>query len=385
VSKEDNLGVLEVVGNGVGFIRRPEESFAPGRRDVYVGPKLVRKYALRTGDEIAGSVGKPAKEGKSPPLTRLTQVNGRTPESLGERPNFNDLGALHPQEQLLLECDRAVRGQADLTNRVIDLLCPFGKGQRALIVAPAKAGKTMVLQSVAQGIVENSPQCTLFILLIDERPEEVTEMEMCGFGEVVASSFDFPASRHVTTAEITLERARRRVELGEDVVIILDSITRLARAYNTVEQGSGRTLSGGLDANSMEKPKRFLGSARNIDEAKGGGSLTIIATALVDTGSRMDQVIFEEFKGTGNSELVLSRELAERRIYPAIDLTASATRREELLLSESALELSRTLRHGLADVASIEAMTWLLERLKETGSNADLINISVSRDGRRAS
>jgi transcription termination factor Rho len=243
----------------------------------------------------------------------------------------------------------------------------------------------MVLQSVAQGIVENSPQCTLFILLIDERPEEVTEMEMCGLGEVVASSFDFPASRHVTTAEITLERARRRVELGEDVVIILDSITRLARAYNTVEQGSGRTLSGGLDANSMEKPKRFLGSARNIDEAKGGGSLTIIATALVDTGSRMDQVIFEEFKGTGNSELVLSRELAERRIYPAIDLTASATRREELLLSESVLELSRTLRHGLADVASIEAMTWLLERLKETGSNADLINISVSRDGRRAS
>ncbi len=385
VSNEDCLGVLEVVGNGVGFIRRREESFAPGKRDVYVGPKLVRKYGLRTGDELAGSVGKPSKAGKSPPLTRLQLVNGRPPETLAHRPNFHDLGALHPKEQLVLECERAVRGQPDLTNRVIDLLCPFGKGQRALIVAPSKAGKTMVLQSVAQGIVENSPQCTLFILLVDERPEEVTEMEMCGFGEVVASSFDFPASRHVATAEITLERARRRVELGEDVVIILDSITRLARAYNTVEQGSGRTLSGGLDATSMEKPKRFLGSARNIDEAKGGGSLTIIATALVDTGSRMDQVIFEEFKGTGNSELVLSRELAERRIYPAIDLPASATRREELLLSEAALEVSRSLRQGLADVASIEGMTWLLGHLKETRSNTELIDVSVSRDGRRVS
>jgi transcription termination factor Rho len=267
------------------------------------------------------------------------------------------------------------RGQPDATNRVIDLICPFGKGQRAMIVAPAKAGKTMVLQAVAEGVVKNYPKATLFILLVDERPEEVTEMEMCGFGEVIASSFDHPAERHVSVAEITLDRARRRVEMGEDVVIILDSITRLARAYNTVERGTGKTLTGGLDANSLEKPKRFLGSARRIDPTQGGGSLTIIATALIETGSRMDDVIFEEFKGTGNSELVLSRELADRRVWPAIDLNASATRREELLLSEPALRASHRLRRDLSGLPSAEAMNRLLAMMKRAPTNDDLVRL----------
>jgi transcription termination factor Rho len=258
-------------------------------------------------------------------------------------------------------------------------MCPFGKGQRALIVSPPKAGKTTVLQSVAEGISRNDPGIKLFILLVDERPEEVTDMESRGFGEVIASSFDHPPSRHTAVAEMTLARARRRVEMGEDVVIILDSITRLARAHNAVDEGSGRTLSGGLDATSMERPKRFLGSARKIDPRKGGGSLTIIATALVDTGSRMDQVIFEEFKGTGNSELVLSREIADRRIFPAIDLIASATRREELLLGDEALDVSRALRRGLGNIAPLEAMKRLLEEFKRTKSNAEFIEESLAR------
>ena len=286
---------------------------------------------------------------------------------------------MHPDAQLRLECGRTVRGQLDYTNRVIDLFCPFGKGQRAMIVAPAKAGKTMVLQAVAEGIVTNHPECTLLILLVDERPEEVTEMEACGFGEVIASTFDRSAERHTAVAEMTLERARRRVEAGQDVVIILDSITRLARAYNTVEEGSGRTLSGGLDANSLEKPKRFLGSARKIDPRQGGGSLTIVATALVDTGSRMDQVIFEEFKGTGNSELVLSRELADKRIWPAIDLTASATRKEELLLGDDALALSRAMRRQLSDVPPPDAMTELLGVMKRMASNQELLDYYRAR------
>jgi transcription termination factor Rho len=344
-----------------------------------VGPKLVRKYGLRTGDEICGSTGKRPRNGKSAPLAQLESVNGRPPESLGHRAEFNRLGALHPDQQLVLECGRTYRGQPDLTNRVIDLLCPLGKGQRALIVAPPKAGKTTVLQAVAQGVATNYPDCKLFIVLVDERPEEVTEMEVAGFGEVIASSFDYPPSRHIAVADVSLERARRRVELGEDVVIILDSITRLARSHNTVDEGSGRTLSGGLDATSMEKPKRFLGSARKIDESKGGGSLTIIATALIDTGSRMDQVIFEEFKGTGNSELVLSRELADRRVYPAIDLVASATRREELLLQGEALEVSRALRRHLSAASPVDAMNWLIGEMKGTKSNDEFVSMSADR------
>ena len=373
VTKKDTLGIFEFVGKGTGFIRRRQHSYLPSDDDIHVGRKLIDKYHLRTGDEIAGDVGESPGRGKSPPLTKVTAINGRPPDSLDGRPDFSRLGAVHPGEQLVLDCDLVRLGSADYTNRVIDLLCPFGKGQRALIVSPAKAGKTSVLEAVAEGFVKNYPDSTLLILLVDERPEEVTEIEMCGFGEVVASSFDFPAERHVAVAELTLERARRRVELGEDVVIILDSITRLARAYNNVEKGSGRTLSGGLDAGSMEKPKRFLGSARKVDPSKGDGSLTIIATALVDTGSRMDDVIFEEFKGTGNSELVLSRELADRRIFPAIDLNSSSTRREELLLSEERLAASQLLRRRFADTAPAEAMTELLALMKSADSLDDLV------------
>jgi transcription termination factor Rho len=374
VIKEAPLGVLEVLSSGSGFIRRKEDGYVPGKDDIYVGQKLVQKFDLRTGDEIVGEVGSSPGRGKSAPLTRLVAVNGRPPESLGPRPTFQRLSALHPDEQIVLECGLERRGQPDYTNRIIDLLCPFGKGQRALIVAPSKAGKTMVLQAIAEGIVKNYPDSQLMILLVDERPEEVTEMENTGYGEVISSSFDHPAERHVTVAEITLERARRLAELGDDVVIILDSITRLARAYNTVEEGTGRTLSGGLDANSLEKPKRFLGSARNISNNEGGGSLTIIATALVDTGSRMDDVIFEEFKGTGNSELVLSRELADKRIWPAIDLNASATRREELLLTNDALRVSHLLRRQLADDSPSNAMDKLLGFMKRTQSNDEMID-----------
>ncbi len=369
----DSLGVLELTGKGAGFVRRRQTGYSAARGDIHVGQKLVSRYGLRTGDEIAGAVGKPPGRGKSPPLTSITAVNGRPPEALDHRPEFGRLRSIHPEEQLILDCDLRRYGAPDFTNRIIDLLCPFGKGQRAMIVAPAKAGKTMVLQAVAEGIVKNHPDAPLFILLVDERPEEVTEMEMCGFGEVVASSFDQPAERHIAVAELTLERARRRVELGDNVVIVLDSITRLARAYNTVEKGSGRTLSGGLDAQTMEKPKRFLGSARTVDAKHGGGSLTIIGTALVDTGSRMDQVIFEEFKGTGNSELVLSRELAERRIFPAIDLNASATRREELLLRPDILQASQTLRNMLAPMPSADAMTYLQDLMKRAASTEELI------------
>ncbi|RMH17651.1 MAG: transcription termination factor Rho, partial [Gemmatimonadetes bacterium] len=373
------LGLLEVLGSGSGFIRRREYAYTPSKDDIYVGGKLINRFGLRTGDVITGVVGRKPRNGKSPPLVHLAAVNGGPPEAAKRRPDFARLSAMHPDEQLVLECQRSVRGEPDFTNRVIDLFCPFGKGQRAMIVAPAKAGKTTVLQSVAQGIVTNHPECELIILLIDERPEEITDMEMCGFGEVVASSFDQPPTRHTQVAEMTLERARRLVEGGKDVVIILDSITRLARAYNTVEEGSGRTLTGGLDANSLEKPKRFLGSARKIHPGQSGGSLTIVATALVDTGSRMDQVIFEEFKGTGNSELVLSRELADRRIFPAIDLNASATRKEELLLTPEALKVARAMRRQLADLPPQDAMQELLGVMRKTPSNADLIAMAQAR------
>ena len=366
------LGVLEVTGRGVGFIRRRDANYLPSKQDVHVGPKQIDRFGLRTGDEIEGEANRAPGRGRSMSLRRVTAVNGQPPEALRGRPQFQELGATHPNERLVLECGLTRNGRPDPTNRVIDLLCPLGKGQRALVVAPSKAGKTMVLQAIAEGIVRNYPQITLFILLVDERPEEVTEMELCGFGEVIASSFDHPPDRHTALAELTLERARRRVEMGQDVVLILDSITRLARAYNTVEKGSGRTLTGGLDASSMEEPKRFLGSARRIDPAKGGGSLTIIGTALIDTGSKMDTVIFEEFKGTGNSELVLSRELADRRIFPAIDISASATRREELLLPPEELALSHALRNRLARQQPTDAMNDLLTLFRRSESLAEL-------------
>ena len=367
------LGVLEIAGRGSGFLRRREAGYLPSNGDVHVGERIIRQYGLRPGDEIEGET-KPGGRGRGPTLERVTAVLGRPPEQLRSRPEFPRLSAIHPNELIRLETRLIRSGQPDPTNRVIDLLTPLGKGQRALIVAPAKAGKTMVLQAIAQGVSENYPEATLLILLVDERPEEVFEMEAAGVGEVIASSFDNPASQHVAVAELTLERARRRVELGEDVVLIVDSLTRLARAYNTVEKGTGRTLSGGLDAQSLEKPKRFLGSARKVDPAQGGGSLTIIATALVDTGSKMDQVIFEEFKGTGNSELVLSRELAERRIFPAIDLVASATRREELLLDPETLEATRALRQRIANMTPINAMNDLLVDLRRHPTNGELVS-----------
>ena len=368
------LGLLEVLGSGSGFVRRRESGYTPGNDDIYVGSRIIQRYGLRSGDELMGIVGTQQRQGKSPPLAYLALVNDNPPEDAKRRPEFQRLTAMHPDEQLILECGRTFRSEPEMTNRVIDLFCPFGKGQRALIVAPAKAGKTMVLQSVAEGIVKNHPECHLLILLVDERPEEVTEMEQCGFGEVIASTFDRTPERHAQVAEMTLERARRRVEQGEDVVIILDSITRLARAYNTLEGGGGRTMTGGLDTNALEKPKRFLGSARKIAPNQGGGSLTIIGTALVDTGSRMDQVIFEEFKGTGNSELVLSRELADRRVFPAIDLQASATRKEELLLDDDSLWLSRAMRRQFAGMNASDAMMELLGAMRKTKTNSELID-----------
>ncbi|MFO8175406.1 MAG: transcription termination factor Rho [Longimicrobiales bacterium] len=379
MTQEGSLGVLEVLPGGSGFVRRKDAAYTPGNEDIYVGARVIQKFDLRTGDELWGAVGKRPKNGKSPPLKHLALVNGIPPEEMPRRPLFPQLGAQHPDERLTLECGRTYGGRPDHTNRVVDLFCPLGKGQRAMIVAPSKAGKTTILQAVAEGVVKNNPDCHLIILLVDERPEEITEMEACGFGEVVASSFDRPADRHTQVAEMTLARAHRRVEMGQDVVIILDSITRLARAHNTVEEGSGRTLTGGLDANSLEKPKRFLGSARKISEKLGGGSLTIVATALVDTGSRMDQVIFEEFKGTGNSELLLSRELADKRIYPAIDLAGSATRREELLLSDDALDLSRALRRKFADLPPADAMSELLMVMAKTKTNQELIRLFKDR------
>jgi transcription termination factor Rho len=377
VSSTEAVGVLDVTSGGAGFVRRKENSYLASDGDVYVAQKLIQRYRLRTGDEIVGEAGPSPGRGKNSPLLNLISVNGVAPDELAGRSEFQRLSALHPKDQLVLECDLD-RRNTDYTNRIIDLFCPFGKGQRAMIVAPAKAGKTMVLQAVAEGVVKNYPHATVFILLVDERPEEVTEMEMCGYGEVIASSFDHPADRHVGVAEITLERARRRVEMGQDVVIILDSITRLARAYNTNERSSGKTLTGGLDSNALEKPKRFLGSARNIDPKQGGGSLTIIATALVDTGSRMDDVIFEEFKGTGNSELVLSRELADKRIWPAIDLTASATRREELLMEADALTASQKLRRDFSDRSPPDAMDQLVSRMRRTKDNEELVSQIVS-------
>ncbi len=366
-------GVLELGRNG-GHLRRREAGYQPDSRDVHVPAGLIGRLGLRAGDEIEGET----RKGKAG-LDRVTRVNGRDPHSIRHRPDWDRLTAIHPNEPLRLECPLVRRGQPDATNRVIDLLCPFGKGQRALIVAPAKAGKTMVLEAIAEGVSRNYPGATLFILLVDERPEEVFEMESTGFGEVIASTFDHPASRHVAAAELVLERARRRVELGEDVVLVVDSLTRLARAYNTVTRGSGRTLSGGMDAESLERPKRFLGSARKVDPSRGGGSLTIIATALIDTGSKMDQLIFEEFKGTGNSELVLSRELADRRLFPAIDLVASGTRREELLLSPAGLAAAHAIRRQIDRLTPTAAMEQVLGLMRRYPDNETLIG-ALARD-----
>ena len=365
-------GVLALSDRGGGHLRRREGNYLASSGDPQVPENVIKRFGLRPGDEVEGEMG-PRGKGRGQALDRVTAVNGRPPEDLRSRPVFDRLTAIHPKEHLRLERALVPGVQGDSIGRVIDLVCPFGKGQRALIVAPAKAGKTTVLQSVAASVAANYPNATLFILLVDERPEEVFEMEMAGAGEVVASTFDHPPAQHVTLAELTLERARRRVELGEDVVLVVDSLTRLARAYNSVVKGTGRTLTGGLDAQSLERPKRFLGSARAIDSGQGGGSLTIIATVLVDTGSRMDQLIFEEFKGTGNSELVLSRDLAERRVFPAIDLVASGTRKEELLYSPEGLAASRVLRQRIARMDPLAAMKDLTDDFRRHRTNADLI------------
>ena len=354
-----------------GFIRRPQNSYLTDAGDPYIPPHVARQYPLRRGDEVKASVGRDHR-GRVVAV-EILQINGDDPATATRRPEFASLTASYPERKLKLETGRPAKNGPELTRRAIDLIAPIGFGQRALIVAPARAGKTMLLQAITEGVVLNHPNAVLLVLLVDERPEEVSEMITWGYGEVVASSFDMPAARHVDVTEIVLERARRLVELGKDVVIVLDSITRMARAHNTVERGTGRTLSGGLDATAMAKPKAFFGSARAVADAHGGGSLTIIATALVETGSRMDDVIFEEFKGTGNCEIKLDRSLAERRIYPAIDISTSGTRREEKLFRPDQLDHVYTLRRGLHQMPPASAMEWLIKRIAATPSNDALL------------
>jgi transcription termination factor Rho len=362
-------GVLEILQDGFGFLRSSDSSYLAGPDDIYVSPSQIRRFSLRTGDTVAGKI-RPPKEGERYfALLKVDEINLDKPENSKNKVLFENLTPLFPNERFDLEFGNG--STEDLTPRVIDLMSPFGKGQRALIVSPPKAGKTMMLQSVAQSIARNHPDCYLIVLLIDERPEEVTEMSRSVRGEVVSSTFDEPASRHVQVAEMVIEKAKRLVEHKKDVVILLDSITRLARAYNTVVPSSGKVLTGGVDANALQRPKRFFGAARNIEE---GGSLTIIATALVDTGSRMDDVIYEEFKGTGNSEIHLERKLHEKRIYPAININRSGTRREELLTSPDELQKMWILRKLLQPMEEIAAMEFLIDRLKATKTNAEFFD-----------
>lgn len=356
-------GVLEILPDGFGFLRSEENNYLAGAEDIYVSPSQIKRFGLRKGDTIEGLIRPPKDNERFFAMLQVQKVNGVDSDKIYNRPLFENLTPLHPNERFTLEIDKA-----SLTQRVIDLIAPIGKGQRALIVAPPKSGKTMILQAIAHSIAQNYKDAVLMVLLIDERPEEVTDMSRSVKGEVVASTFDEPADRHVQVAEMVLEKAKRLAEQGKDVVILLDSITRLARAYNTVAPSSGRVLTGGLEATSLQKPKRFLGAARNIEE---GGSLTIIATAMIETGSRMDEVIFEEFKGTGNSELCLDRKLSERRIFPAVDINRSSTRKENLLLSEDELNKVWIMRKVLAPLSSVDAMTLLLEKLSSTKSNKD--------------
>ncbi len=368
-------GVLECLTDGFGFLRAPEYSYLPGPDDIYVSRSQIRRFDLRTGDTVSGQVRQPMNKGERYlALIKLEAVNFEHPDVVRQKIFFDNLTPLYPEERLQLE----VAG--DLSSRVTDLVTPMGKGQRALIVAPPRTGKTMLLQSLARSIATNHPEVVLVVLLIDERPEEVTDMERSVRGEVVSSTFDEPASRHTQVAEMVIEKAKRLVEYGKDVVILLDSITRLARAYNTVQPPSGKVLSGGIDANALQRPKRFFGAARNIE---GGGSLTLVATALIDTGSRLDDVIFEEFKGTGNSELHLDRKLVDKRIFPAIDIEKSGTRKEELLLSADDLQRVWVLRKVLNPLPTVEAMEVLQERLKNTPSNAEFL-AAMSRGARGA-
>lgn len=362
-------GVLELLPDGFGFLRSPDYNYVPGPDDVYVSPAQIRRFGLKTGDVIEGQIRPPReKEGERYfALTKVTSVNLDSPEVLKTKTDFVNLTPLHPNQRLNLESKKG-----GLSTRIMDLFCPIGKGQRALIVAPPKTGKTILMKNIANAITENHKEVVLIVLLIDERPEEVTDMARSVKGEVISSTFDEPAQRHVQVAEMVIEKARRLVEHKRDVVILLDSITRLARAYNAVVPPSGKILSGGVDSNALHKPKRFFGAARNVEE---GGSLTIIGTALIETGSRMDEVIFEEFKGTGNSEIVLDRKLTEKRIYPALDIKASQTRREELLLEDSVLQKVWLLRKVLNPLNTVEAMEWLLSKIEGTKSNKEFLDM----------
>ncbi len=365
-------GTLEILPDGFGFLRSSEANYLPGPDDIYVSPSQVRRFALRTGDTVEGQIRAPRDGERYFALLKVEQVNFEPPEAVRHRINFDNLTPLYPDERLKMELENyqptAKGAQRDYTPRVIDLISPIGKGQRALIVAPPRTGKTVMLQSIATAIAANHPDVFLIVLLIDERPEEVTDMARTVKGEVIASTFDEPATRHVQVTEMVLEKAKRLVEHKRDVVILLDSITRLARAYNTVVPSSGKVLTGGVDANALQRPKRFFGAARNIEE---GGSLTIIATALIDTGSRMDEVIFEEFKGTGNSEIILDRKLSDKRTFPAIDITKSGTRKEELLVEKGILSKMWVLRRILNPMGTTDAMEFLLDKLKYSKTNND--------------
>jgi transcription termination factor Rho len=362
-------GVLEILGDGFGFLRSAEGSYLAGPDDIYVSPSQIRRFNLRTGDTINGTI-RPPKEGERYfALLKVNQINYDSPESARNKILFENLTPLFPTEQMIMELGNGTT--EDLTGRVIDLMSPIGKGQRAIVVAPPKAGKTMLLQTLAQSITRNNPEAYLIVLLIDERPEEVTEMQRSVHGEVVASTFDEPPIRHVQVAEMVIEKAKRLVEHKKDVIILLDSITRLARAYNTVIPSSGKVLTGGVDAHALERPKRFFGAARNIEE---GGSLTIIGTALIETGSKMDEVIFEEFKGTGNSEITLERRIAEKRVFPAMNIKKSGTRREERLMDEDTLRKVWILRKLLHPMDELQAIEFLLDRMKDTKTNDDFFD-----------
>jgi len=362
-------GVLEVLQDGFGFLRAIESSYLPGPDDIYVSPSQIRKFGLRTGDSVEGEIRAPKDQERYFALLKVDKINFDNPEKARNKIAFDNLTPLYPDKQLKMEVETAkIEKKPDLTARLIDLVSPIGKGQRSLIISPPKAGKTIILQNIAHSIAINHPECYLMVLLIDERPEEVTDMQRSVKGEVISSTFDEPASRHVAVAEMVIEKAKRLTEHKKDVVILLDSITRLGRAYNAVVPSSGKVLTGGVDANALQRPKRFFGAARNIEQ---GGSLTIISTALIDTGSRMDEVIFEEFKGTGNSELILDRKISDKRIFPAIDITRSGTRREELLFKNDDLLKMNVLRKILSSMGTMEAIEFLLSKLRNTKNNAD--------------
>ena len=365
-------GVLQLLQDGFGFLRAMESNYLPGPDDIYVSPSQIRKFGLRTGDTVEGPVRAPKEGERYFALLQVSKINFEEPDKSRHKIAFDNLTPLYPNKQLVMEVE-AVKPdkKQDLTPRLIDLVSPIGKGQRSIIISPPKAGKTIMLQSIANSIAKNYPECYLIVLLIDERPEEVTDMQRTVKGEVISSTFDEPAQRHVAVAEMVIEKAKRLTEHKKDVVILLDSITRLGRAYNAVIPSSGKVLTGGVDANALQRPKRFFGAARNIEE---GGSLTIISTALIDTGSRMDEVIFEEFKGTGNSETVLDRKIADKRIYPAIDITKSGTRREELLFDKNDLQKMNVLRRIIAPMGTMDAIEFISSKLKDTKNNADFFN-----------